>query len=280
MTSQTGFSEIELKKFSEAGRVISAAVGTSIETWARAEAGVILKTWAGRTKVATAEKLARRGLLQANRGAYRAAGWPFMKGRTTSGRASINLGIRGTMGKVYYRTRKAGEAGGRAGFQDVFGPGFSRGKRIAPVDWGAVSSFVEAFRRNYHATIEAAKRAGGLSRQSIVQIADDLGIRLENVRGGGSLSAAGLAKARRAIPQNGRIYKNGYSIIGSDAKSFYLTLVNRYPKIGPLFMDRTLQGVIGGRIKYFERNLAEGTFLSASRAAKAYPYVEVLRLAA
>ena len=86
-SSPSGFDEVELRKFSEAGRVIAAAVGTSVNIWARAEAGVILKTWAGRTKVATATKLARRGLLQANRQAYRAAGWPFMKGRTTPGRA-------------------------------------------------------------------------------------------------------------------------------------------------------------------------------------------------
>jgi len=278
--SSTGFDETELRKFSEAGRVIAAAVGTSVNIWARAEAGVILKTWAGRTKVASATKLARRGLLQANRQAYRAAGWPFIKGRVAPGRASINLGVRGTLGKVYYRTRRAGSAGGRRGFQDVYAPGFAKGKHIAPADWGAVSSFVESFRAHYRATIAAAKRAGGLSRQSIVQIADDLGLRLETVRGGGSLSAAGLAKARAALASNGQHYKNGTGQVSDTARGFYLTLINRYPKLGPLFMDRTLQGVIAGRLGYFRKNLEEGTFLSAKTAAKAYPFVEVLRTAA
>ena len=45
-------------------------------------------------------------------------------------------------------------------------------------------------------------------------------------------------------------------------------------------MDRTLQGVIAGRLGYFSKNLEEGTFLSAKTAAKAYPFVEVLRTAA
>jgi hypothetical protein len=38
--------------------------------------------------------------------------------------------------------------------------------------------------------------------------------------------------------------------------------------------------VIAGRLGYFKRNLEEGTFLSAKTAAKAYPFVEVLRTAA
>jgi hypothetical protein len=43
---------------------------------------------------------------------------------------------------------------------------------------------------------------------------------------------------------------------------------------------KLLQLVIAGRLGYFKRNLEEGTFLSAKTAAKAYPFVEVLRTAA
>lgn len=283
MGNSSGFSETELRKFADSGRVISAAIGTSVQLWARAEAGVILKTWAGRTKVATAEKLGRRGLLRAYREARNLvkAGWYRNKGRTDPGEASINLGIRaGQFGKVYYRTRKRGIHMKGAGFQDVFGAGFSRGKRIDSRDWPTISSMVSNFRAHYEAMVAAAKRSAGLSRQSIVQIADDLGIALETVKGGGTLSSAGIAKARAALASNGQAYRNGYGVVSQTAKEFYLTLVNRYPKIGPLQMDTTLQGVILGRVRYFERNLAEGTFLAASRAAKAYPYLEVLRTAA
>lgn len=272
----TGFSETELKKFSEAGRVIASAIGVSVETWARAEASVILKTWAGRTKVASDAKLGRRGLMQAYRDARRHANFGGAnKGSARPGEATINLGIRGPFGRVWYRTRR-----GQQKFQQVFTSGFGRGWHIKSSDWPTINAMVEEFRQSYRATVAAAKRAAGLSRQSIVQIADDLGIRLEDVQGGGTLSAAGIAKARAAIASNGQHYRNGYGIISRTAKEFFVTLVNRYPKIGPLFMDVTLQGVIAGRLKYFERNLEEGTFLSAKNAARAYPYVAVLRNAA
>lgn len=278
--SDSGFSEIELKKFSDAGRVIAAAVGTSVELWARAEAGVILKTWAGRTKVATEKTVTTGAILRAYRHARRAAGYgnDKNKGATAPGQASINLGIRhGNAGRVYYRTRKKGTMGGRAGFQDVYSTGFGSSKHIANRDFGSVQAMVSQYRSEVGKLIAAAKQAIGLSRQSIVQIADDLGIRLESVKGGGTLSAAGLAKARAALASNGTAYRNGYASISSNARSFYLTLVNRYPKIGALHMDTTLQGVIMGRLRYFQKNLEEGVFLSAKSAARAYPYLEVLR---
>jgi hypothetical protein len=275
MTSQTGFSEIELKKFSEAGRVISAAVGTSIETWARAEAGVILKTWAGRTKVATQQKTDIRSRLRA----IRELG---LTGRDPGTNITINAGIKGAYGRVYLRTvRGKWRRTHDANFKKVSGyRGQGSGDHYKDVDWIDIKEAIFDTARTVARMMPQGRRAIGLARQSVVQIADQLGIRLESVAGGGNLSGAGIAKARAAIASNGTRYQNGTAIISDTAKSFYLTLVNRYPKIGPLFMDRTLQGVIAGRIKYFERNLAEGTFLSASRAAKAYPYVEVLRLAA
>jgi hypothetical protein len=278
-----GFSTVELNKFSAAGRTIAAAVGTSVQVWARAEAGVVLKQCAGKTKVGSEKKATLGGIMRAYRHARRGAGFgnDKNKGRTGPGEASINLGIRGGVdGKVYYRTRKAGLAGGRRGFQDVYGPGFSRGKRIASQDWPLVARLVAKYREEVEPLIAAGTRAVGLARQSWVQIADDLGIRLENVKGGGTLSARGLKKARDALASNGNPYRNGYGVIGSNAKEFYVTLVNRYPRMGALFMDATLQRVIMGRLGYFQRHLEEGTFLSARAAAKAYPYVEVLRNAA
>lgn len=275
MPEASGFSATELKKFSEAGRVIAAAVGVSVETWARAEAGVILKTWAGRTKVAPEKRLERGGLLRAYREARRKAGFSTYKGGVEPGQASINLGIRGPFGRVWYRTRTPGRR-----FQMAYGKGFSSGRRVPNADWPGVSALVSDFRAHYAGLVAAAKRAAGLSRQSIVQIADDLGIRLEDVKGGGNLSGAGIAKARNALASNGQHYRNGYGIVGQTAREFFVTLVNRYPKIGALFMDVTLQGVIAGRLAYFQRHLEEGTFVSAKEAARAYPYVEVLRLAA
>jgi hypothetical protein len=275
--SESGFDAIELQKFSAAGRTIAAAVGTSVNIWARAEAGVILKTWAGRTKVRTEKALGRSGLLMANRQARSAAGFQRARGHVDPGQASVNLGIRGKFGRVWYRT----ETPGKPKFILAYGDGFIPTPRKIPgAAWPAVQQLAHRFQSIYQPIVAAAKKSAGLSRQSIVQIADDLGIRLEAVKGGGNLSAAGLAKARAALASNGQHYRNGRGEIADSSKSFYLTLINRYPKLGPLFMDKTLQWVITGRLKYFERNLEEGVFLSAKSAAKAYPYVEVLKAGA
>lgn len=279
MATETGFSETELRKFSEAGRVIAAAVGASVELWAAAEMGIILKTWAGRTKVRKREDLETSALMRVYRVARRVAGFENLKnkGSVRPGQAGINLGIRtGEFGKVYYRTRKAGRAMGRRGLQDVYGPNFSKGKHISSTDWGAVSGMVSNFRAHYRAAIRAAQGAAGVSRQAVVQIADSLRIRLEAVKGG-RISAAGIAKARAAMPSNGRRYRNGFGV-HKQAPDGYIEAILRYPRAHAIGMDLTLIDIVRGRLKYFQRNLEEGVFLSASRAAKAYPYLEVLRV--
>lgn len=279
MVAESGFSEAELKKFSDAGRTIAAAVGTSAELWANAEMGIVLKTWAGLTKVRKPRELATSALLRVYRMARRVAGMENLKnkGRVGPGQAGINLGIRtGNFGKVYYRTRKAGLAMGNRGLQDVYGPNFSGGKHIAPRDWGAVSTLVSVFRTEYRFAIKAAQGAGGLSRQAIIQIADSLGIRLEAVKGS-RLSDAGIAKARRAMPSNGRTYRNGTGVRKRGVAG-YVEAILRYPRAHAIGMDVTLTQVIRGRLAYFQRNLEEGVFLSAKSAARAYPYLEVLRV--
>lgn len=274
----SGFTSTELDKFSAAGRTIAAAVGTSVQLWARAEAGVILKTWAGRTKVRAQRPLEVSGILRAYRTARRVAGMQPLKnkGGVARGQAGINLGLRkGAEHRVWYRTRSSGVK-----FQPVYGPGFSRGWRIRNnADWPEIDRMVQNFRAHLSASVSAAKGAAGLARQSIVQIADDLGIRLETVKGGGALSAAGLAKARRAIASNGQFYRNGYGIEANGARQFFITLVNRYPRLRLVGMDNTLALIIRGRLSYFRRNLEEGVFLSAQKAARAYPYLSVLKSA-
>ena len=273
--SETGFTESELRKFSEGGRVISAAVGTSVELWARAEAAVILKTWAGRTKVATAEKTDRRSRLTA----VRNLGYT---GKNSGSNITVNAGIKGPYGRVFVRTengkwRRTHETGFRpvAGIRSQ-----GTGDHYHGSTWALLKTAVSETASTVARLLPLGRKTIGLARQSIIQIADDLGIRLESVKGGGSLSGSGIAKARAALASNGQHYRNGVGTVSDSSKSFYLTLINRYPKLGPLFMDRTLQGVIGGRIKYFQKNLEEGVFLSATRAAKAYPYLEVLRTSA
>jgi hypothetical protein len=273
----------ELRKMTDSGRVIAHAIGASAHQWAFSEMAVVLKTWAGRTQVRKREDLSVSGLLRIYRIARRIAGMEQLrnKGSVRPGQAGINLGIRsGNFGKVYYRTRKAGGAMGNRGFQDVYGPNFSKGKHIAPRDWGAVSTLVGVFRTEYRAAIKAAQDAGGLSRQAIVQIADSLGMRLESVKGGGTLSSAGIAKARRARPSNGRSYINGAGRQQATGATPFVEAILRYPLARLIGMDVTLLQVIRGRLQYFSRNLEEGTFRSAHRAARAYPYLQLIKSAA
>lgn len=135
------------------------------------------------------------------------------------------------------------------------------------------------FKHAYKLLVRKAKQSAGLSRQSVIQIADQLGIDLARVPGMG-VSAAGIAKARSAVASNGKQYQNGYGVVSDSAKSFYLTLINRYPKGGAVGMDRTLQTVIRRRLKYFRQNLKTGALRSAESAAKAYPYLKILKDAA
>jgi len=272
MANDTGFPPEEIRKFSESGRVIAAALGASVEVWARAEAGVILKTWAGRTQVATQQKVDRDARNRAIRGLD----------LTRGGDITVNTGLKAPYGRVFMRT-KSGKyrRTHEAGFRPVSGArGQGNGDHYKKGDWIDLKEAIAATRLAVSKALPTARRAIGLARQSIVQIADELNLRLESVRGGGSLSAAGLAKARAALASNGQHYANGRGVTSKTAQEFSLTLINRYPKGGQLGMDRTLTGVIAGRLKYFERNLAEATFLSASRTARAYPYLEVLRTAA
>jgi hypothetical protein len=275
-TEDFGFSSAELRKFSESGRVISAAIGASVELWARAEAGVILKTWAGRTKVATAAGTTTRARKRALRG----------MGLTGQGGAlvdvTINAGVKGPYGRVFLRTKDGHwRRTHEAGFRPVNGyRGQSTGDHYSTYHWLSIKSAIAEAKIVTAKAVKEALKSIGLARQSIIQIADELGIRLENVKGGGSLSSAGIAKARAALAANGTWHRNGVGYTQKTAEEFSLTLVNRYPKLGKVGMDRVFIGVIAGRMKYFQKNLEEGVFLSAKNTARAYPYLEVLRTAA
>jgi hypothetical protein len=101
MAEETGFSAAELKKFSQVGPVIAGAMGTTVELWAKAEMGIILKTWAGETKVATVDKAVKRGQLA------------FLKklgltGSTADIGVTVNAGIKGPFGRTFLRTSTGG----------------------------------------------------------------------------------------------------------------------------------------------------------------------------
>lgn len=246
-------------KFSQALRGMEQLTGFDQRAILRAEAGSILKTWAGRTKVATMAQVERRERKRAIRelGYTRA----FDKGDVT-----VNAGWRpAPFGRVWVKV-----SNGRK-FALARGPKFSPGPNRFGKTWEAdirdAEQDVQAALAN---RLPKARRAAGLARQSVVQIADGLGIDLLKVPGGG-VSTAGLTKARAAMASSGRAYRNGSGFSGGDNIRPYIMLLNGLPYGRRMGMDRTLIGIMAGRAKYFQRSYAAGAFRSMERMAKAYP---------
>lgn len=278
----------EVQRYMRGIRQVAAVVDQDSRAVLRGEVGVVLKTWAGRTKVATVAQADRRTRLRVIRDLG------YTKG-SERGDVTVNAGFRpAPFGRVWIRVRPGGGSNqwilakgagfsnpsGKATFT-LFGRKLYNGgdpDRSTSFQWAdSVRLAQEQVEQRLATALEAGRRAIGLARQSIVQIADSLGLRLEDVPGGGNLSPAGIAKARGARASNGRDYANGVGQLIETAQTALYTLINGLPYALPLNMDRTLAGVLVGRARYYQRNLAEGVFLSAARTARAYPFLNVSR---
>lgn len=260
-------------------------------------AGVVLKTWAGRTKVATQASIDRKSRLHAVKSlGYTGSG----DNHKSRGGVTVNSGFKrgAPLGRVWIKVR---DGGGRNNWLLAMGDNFAapgnavrstgsirrgKGSRI-------VNGVFNKFRQNPSATtsqwianideavaavqgkmpqsIMKGRRSIGLSRQSVLQIADALGIDLLRVQGGGTLSAAGIAKARAALATTGKGYRNGFGARSGGQVQAYVDLINRFPYGGKIGMDRTLRGVLAGQNKYFERSYAKGAFDTQKRAVRAFP---------
>lgn len=238
-----------------------------------AEAGVILKTWAGRTKVTKQDQIDVRARVRAL----------YIKG-LTKGDITINAGRRGAKGVIWHRSssRKAFAAGKRkfrvAGRLAEGGHIVANWQHFRDEDWQDINDKAIDADREISVQVKRGEKSAGLARQSVIQIADDLGIDLARVKGGGSLSAAGIAKARGAIASSGNAYKNGHGMKGGDDVKSYVELITRLPYGAKIGMDRTLAGVLQGRATYIGRTYEKGAVDSLARVSRAFP--EILRLRA
>lgn len=261
----------ELAKFSAAMRSIVAATGASAEDVTRGFAGRVLKKWAGKTKVVTEQNILRRAR------ARTAKGLSLSRAGDNSAGITINNGARGGYtGEVWRRTssnpRKFQQAGLIIG-NSTFGfvPSWKHWKTSV---WSDISHTALTYAHKLSERYRAGLQSIHLSRQSVIQIADALGIDLLKVPGQG-IGAQGIAKARAALASSGKHYINGTGRSVASARGFMVELVNNYPKGTATGMDYVLAGVIGAEIKYYERNLANGIFLSHERVARAYPFLKV-----
>jgi pyruvate/2-oxoglutarate dehydrogenase complex dihydrolipoamide acyltransferase (E2) component len=249
--------------YSQALRRMSVLTGFSPQEVLRAEAGSILKTWAGRTRIARTAQIELNERIRT----IRRLGYTTARQR---GDATVNAGLRGPFGRVWLRTHPTSSKFVLA-----------RGAKFAPVDtrFGprfqanaarAESEVLAALSKN----LPRARRAAGLARQSVVQIADALGLDLARIPGGG-ISASALAKARAAVASSGRAYRNGTGRTGGDAARAYVQLTDTLPYGRQIGMDRTLLLVLAGRSAYFRRNYTAGVFKSLQNTARAYPGLTV-----
>lgn len=259
--------------YSRAFRRLAQLQGFSQHEILRAEAGSILKRWAGLTKVATPAQADARTRLRVVRG----LGYTRAPDR---GDVTVNAGIRGPYGRVWIKAR---EGRGRRGYLLAMGPNFTQptGKAVfnkfsptsgaATRKWVAnVNDAVADVQAGVGRQIPIGRRAIGMSRQSVVQIADKLGIDLLAVRGQG-VSPSGVIKARAAIASNGRAYQNGVGYQGGERDKAYIDLINRLPYGPKIGMDRTLARVLATRAKFIETSYEKGAFDSMRNAARSFP---------
>lgn len=226
------------------------------------EAGAILRTTAGRiglpknptidarTRVKT---LAKMGLTGSQK-------WG-------SSDITINSGERGPEGRVWIRTKN-----------DKWQLAHTEGKLVGKRNnlhfksraWSNITSAVAAYRKDVRKQIPMSRQSAGLARLSIIQSADDLNIKLETVPGGG-ISPAAIARARRAVPSDGKPRKLGSGISIDTPSETSVIIVNTLKYGHAAGIDRVLANSIQGRVKYFHENLSRGVFKSFEAIAKRYP---------
>lgn len=275
MSAELTLPASELAKFNHSIRSIAAASGMAAKDVLRAEAGVILKTWAGRTKVSTKENAIKRG----RKRLLRSLG---LTNNDLGEGVTINAGIKKSKipGLLWIKPLRVGKGstwrvGGTVSDTGEFKVGYGRRNHFSDMQWSSARNAAAKFGQRVAKALAMAENTVGLGRQSVIQIADALGIKLELVRGGGTLSAEGIAKARFALAANGHRYVNGTGGQFERVNRFFIELVNRYPKNEKIKMDRTLAGVIAGRIQYFDKNMEQGVFLAQRRVAQKYPWLNV-----
>jgi hypothetical protein len=255
-----------MANYGRALRMLRTLPGFSHKQILRAECGSILKAWAGRTKVSTEEEALWRARFRAGK---RAFGDVSSIDRNPYG-ISVNTGLRGGYpGEVWYRhpVSKKFQQAGVINDHGGFTPAWIHWKSAA---WSGILEGSERYATELKGQLILAPKTVGFARQSVVQIADDLGIDLNKVNGGG-INAKGLAKARAAIASNGRAYKNGSGTQSGDEQRFLIRLTNNLPFAIKAKMDRDILGIMRGRAKFIETAYRKGAMRSAGRVAKSFP---------
>lgn len=259
-------------QLSAALKDIARLTGFSEKVVTKGEAGAILKTWAGRTKVATRDKVEYR----ARKRALHGLGYTKAGSGAAPGAITINTGTRGIAGRVWVKTAgKRGKPWREAGVLNVKTFAFQpRNFHWKDSDWSSINKAVVDSELAIKKATELGAASAGLARQSVVQIADKLQIDLTRIPGGGA-SPAAIAKARLAMASNGQRYINGTGTETEEknAGRYFVTLINSLPYHAKAGLDRTLAGVLAGRVGLYRRTFANGAFKSIQGTTRSYPWI-------
>lgn len=239
--------------------------GFSQKNLLRAEMGSVLKAWAGDTQVATADQIERRTRARV------AHALGLSKADANPARATVNNGARGGFrGEVWVRTRrKKFQQAGRITETGAFIPAW---KHWTAQDWGAINYAGTEYAARLRARRADAQNSLGLARQSVIQIADNLGIDLNEVAGG-RLSAIGIAKARAAIASSGKSFQNGLGYQMGDEVKFAIEGLTRLPYGLKIGMDQGALRAVNGRAQFIQTAYKKGAFDSMKKAAASFPNV-------
>lgn len=260
-------------QLSAAIKDIARLTGFSERDVTRGEAGAILRTWAGRVGHRSPDKVLLTNRLRV----LKVLG--LTSADNNKAGVTINAGVRGVAGLVYWRAKNnrqflpAGVVNPETGQFNRFKMRFS--KKITDM----IDAKQEDFRVIEAKTRNLALASRGLAQQSIMQMGDSVGIRLENVPATATgISATDIARARRAVASNGQTYSNGSgSEQMSSAGKYFLTLVNRLPygSSSKLDLPGKLAWTIAGRVGLYKRNFAGAAFQSIQQAARNYPWMKL-----
>jgi len=257
----------------DAGRAISAAANVGLEQWARGASGVILKDWTANISVADPKRIDDRARGRTNKdlGITRTQNPSF---GSNPYQVSINTGGRKGKPEVVWtrnpKTKKWLFVGMVNG--GTFTPAHKHWKDAT---WALMSAGASKFASIAPEMIKRGHSAAGLARQSVIQIADVLGIALESVRGGAGLSSDAIGKARAAVASDGKTYQNGTASYTKTATSFQIEMVDRYSRNKEAKVAEALDIALALQTVAFKRNAEQKVFESVEKTVKAYPYLSM-----
>jgi hypothetical protein len=265
---QVGITELDLREFNAIVRDLARISGRDFETALKSQVGAVLKAAIKGTRAADRAKIVER---MSKGGSYvRFSDGTVIARWKKSGDAEMFLETSNFDPQRNKKTRAPLLRDGKTWHQ-MNDPR----RRWNPERWGryqaaeaqAQSEF-SARAKGHKNDLKAALAARGLAKQSWLQIGQSLGLATA------TLGAPGFAE--RAVPSNGRRYRNGTSRREETTTALVIEIRNDNPLITHFTQPtgyRILEIAVQSRVKAFRADMERGVFDDVKRRAQRYPGV-------